>query len=94
MWQKHLKVFPKNKLHCSNLGADALHIAIKDYETKKEKKAIPEHDKNEPHTSHGGETCYCPYCDTELESGETYCKSCQLSSIEDHRSSKQKEGDK
>jgi nitrogen fixation NifU-like protein len=27
-----LQGLPKNKLHCSNLGADALHIAIKNYE--------------------------------------------------------------
>jgi len=26
---------PKEKMHCSNLGADALALAIKDYETKK-----------------------------------------------------------
>ncbi len=26
---------PKNKLHCSNLGADALQMAIKDYENRK-----------------------------------------------------------
>jgi nitrogen fixation NifU-like protein len=25
---------PKNKLHCSNLGADALHRAIEDYESR------------------------------------------------------------
>jgi nitrogen fixation protein NifU and related proteins len=25
---------PKNKMHCSNLGADALHEAIKDYQKK------------------------------------------------------------
>ena len=25
---------PKNKLHCSNLGADALHKAMEDYESK------------------------------------------------------------
>jgi nitrogen fixation NifU-like protein len=29
---------PKNKLHCSNLGADALHKAIEDYLKKKSKK--------------------------------------------------------
>ena len=28
---------PKNKLHCSNLGADALHAAIKDYMKKQVK---------------------------------------------------------
>jgi len=26
---------PKEKMHCSSLGADALVLAIKDYETKK-----------------------------------------------------------
>ncbi|TET44898.1 Fe-S cluster assembly scaffold protein NifU [Candidatus Aerophobetes bacterium] len=28
---------PKNKLHCSNLGADALHKAIEDYRNRKER---------------------------------------------------------
>lgn len=27
---------PKNKLHCSNLGADALHIAIEDYRNRQQ----------------------------------------------------------
>ena len=80
-----LEGLPKNKLHCSNLGADALHLAIKNYESKKEKKTVTEQERNEHHPSHGGERCYCPYCDTELESGETYCKACQLSTIADHR---------
>jgi threonine synthase len=30
-----LEGLPKTKLHCSNLGADALHKAIEDYESKK-----------------------------------------------------------
>ena len=34
---KELGGLPKNKLHCSNLGADALHKAIEDY-LKKNKK--------------------------------------------------------
>ncbi len=29
---------PKNKMHCSNLGADALHAAIKDYLKKQQDK--------------------------------------------------------
>lgn len=29
---------PKNKLHCSNLGADALHKAIEDYQEKQKNK--------------------------------------------------------
>ena len=31
-----LEGLPKNKMHCSNLGADALHKAIEDYEAKAE----------------------------------------------------------
>lgn len=30
-----LEGLPPNKMHCSNLGADALHKAIEDYESKK-----------------------------------------------------------
>jgi len=36
---------PKNKLHCSNLGADALRKAIEDYLKKKGKK-LPKEEKN------------------------------------------------
>ena len=36
---------PKNKLHCSNLGADALHKAIEDYLKKKGKK-LPKEEKS------------------------------------------------
>ncbi len=34
---EELDSLPKNKLHCSNLGADALHNAINDYLQKNEK---------------------------------------------------------
>ena len=32
---KELEGLPKNKFHCSNLGAQALHKAIEDYQNKK-----------------------------------------------------------
>ncbi|RJP30032.1 MAG: Fe-S cluster assembly scaffold protein NifU [Actinobacteria bacterium] len=32
---KELGGLPKQKMHCSNLGADALHLAIEDYRSKK-----------------------------------------------------------
>lgn len=77
---KALEGLPKNKLHCSNLGADALHLAIKDYEDKKEGKPPSEVKRKEVHlpTHSHEEKCYCPYCDTELSEGETACKSCRL----------------
>jgi nitrogen fixation NifU-like protein len=73
-----LEGLPKNKLHCSNLGADALHQAIKNYEDRKAGKATAEPKRKEKHKHEGGEACYCPYCDAEVEEGATHCKSCQL----------------
>ncbi len=35
MVAEQLGGLPKNKMHCSNLGADALHQAIEDYQKKK-----------------------------------------------------------
>ena len=73
-----LEGLPKNKLHCSNLGADALHMAIKDYEKRKSGKAQAEPKRKEAHEHTHGEKCYCPYCDAEIPQGETACASCQL----------------
>jgi nitrogen fixation NifU-like protein len=39
MVASELDGLPKNKLHCSNLGADALHKAIEDYKEKQIKAA-------------------------------------------------------
>jgi nitrogen fixation protein NifU and related proteins len=72
-----LKGLPKNKLHCSNLGADALHQAIKDYEDKKAGRVKPEPLRFEIYKHAQSEKCYCPYCDAELEAGAPFCKACQ-----------------
>jgi nitrogen fixation NifU-like protein len=81
---KALEGLPKNKLHCSNLGADALHMAIKDYENRKAGISRPEAQRKEPHEHDHGERCYCPYCDAELSEGVTFCKACQTDLNEDH----------
>ncbi len=66
---------PKNKLHCSNLGADALHKAIENYQ--KRKKAEVEK-KEAKAKSVDKEKCYCPYCEGPLEGLEDSCKQCEI----------------
>jgi nitrogen fixation NifU-like protein len=72
-----LEGLPKNKLHCSNLGADALHLAIKDYEDKKAGKPKEEPKRKDRHEHTHAESCYCPYCDAEIDEGVKFCKSCK-----------------
>ncbi len=68
-----LEGLPKNKLHCSNLGAQALHEAIKDYWSKhKQKQETAQTDvQDKAHT--------CPYCDKEIaEASFPYCEACSV----------------
>jgi nitrogen fixation NifU-like protein len=55
---------PKNKMHCSNLGADALRKAIENYQERQ--KAKEDHAKV-PEKSEDKESCYCPYCEGPIE---------------------------
>jgi nitrogen fixation NifU-like protein len=74
-----LEGLPKNKLHCSNLGADALQIAIKDYENRRAGKAgnIPSlKNAGHVHDHVEGGKCYCPYCDAEVPDEAEYCTNC------------------
>ncbi len=75
---------PKNKLHCSNLGADALHMAIRDYEDRKAGVTRAKPKRKEEHEHSHGERCYCPYCDIELAENSTFCDACQSSLEEEH----------
>ncbi len=61
-----LQGLPKQKLHCSNLGADALHKAIEDYRAKKLGIKKPLEKK----------TCHCPFCEIENPADIPYCKIC------------------
>jgi nitrogen fixation NifU-like protein len=81
---KALEGLPKNKLHCSNLGADALQLAIKDYEDRKSGKKKPEPIRVDKHEHADGQQCYCPYCDIELDDGASFCEACQSSLEEEH----------
>jgi len=72
---------PKNKLHCSNLGADALHAAIRDYLSKKRLK-----EKHCPFCDIPieGELCKvckkefkkCPNCGKLIQKEEKKCPHC------------------
>ena len=73
---KALGGLPKNKLHCSNLGADALHSAIVDYYRKKEGKIPKELKRRTPYLGKEDDACYCPYCDMELTGEAPYCYQC------------------
>jgi nitrogen fixation NifU-like protein len=69
-----LEGLPKQKLHCSNLGADALHKAIEDYKMKKEGKDY----KPAPRK------CYCPFCDVENPEEAEFCTGCGKGLHDEH----------
>ena len=61
-----LEGLPKQKLHCSNLGADALRKAIEHYQIKKAGLIPPAEARK----------CYCPVCDLENPMEAEYCTGC------------------
>jgi len=71
---------PKNKLHCSNLGADALHAAIEDYRKRQEstKKGEPAGQVPPPESKEEHEECFCPYCEGPIEGLDEFCHSCEV----------------
>jgi len=73
-----LEGLPKNKLHCSNLGADALHQAIMNYYERRGRRPTlrkRRREKVEPLEKPEGH-CYCPYCDVELTEEAPTCTLC------------------
>jgi len=81
---KALEGLPKNKLHCSNLGADALQMAIENYEDRKAGKPTPEPIRKDQYEHSHGDKCYCPYCDIEISDGVNFCEACQTDLEEEH----------
>jgi nitrogen fixation NifU-like protein len=69
-----LEGLPKQKMHCSNLGADALRKAIQDYQAKKSG-VFPMAEVKK---------CYCPVCDLEQPMEAEYCTGCGKELPDEH----------
>jgi nitrogen fixation NifU-like protein len=66
---------PANKMHCSNLGADALRKALEDYEAKQGSAEPVAAVAAEPaHAAVG--PCVCPYCSHEEPAPFPVCAGC------------------
>jgi len=68
---------PKNKMHCSNLGADALHKAIEEYQRKQGRPVEIKAGLEEKQNIESGEL-RCPYCDSVLPEMAELCSRCQI----------------
>jgi nitrogen fixation NifU-like protein len=69
---------PTNKLHCSNLGADALHAAIQDYYRQNGRPSREGSDagKGDSGREKAKESCRCPYCNVEVPTDSPICGGC------------------
>jgi len=67
---------PKNELHCANLGADALHMAIIDYYNRIAGKQKDASKEKVDYIGKRKGRCYCPYCDSVLINEALFCSKC------------------
>lgn len=75
MVAEELEGLPTNKMHCSNLGADALHEAIRDYRDKKPEPR-PEEELKMPERV---EEERCVFCDQPVTDEKIpYCEKCRV----------------
>lgn len=70
---KALGGLPEKKVHCSNLGADALHKAIENYKAKQKGK-VREADRKMVKDKE----FMCPKCDDSISDSELFCRRCHI----------------
>ena len=75
MVAEELGGLPTRKMHCSNLGADALRGAIEDYRERL-RSGAPAAAARTP--AHEGKPLICPYCDQNIEGSVPFCKKCRI----------------
>ena len=68
---------PKNKMHCSNLGADALHKAIESYQARLQAPGAASRPAEVAQPAHKTDEG-CPYCDGPVEGEKIFCGKCQV----------------
>jgi nitrogen fixation NifU-like protein len=82
---KALEGLPKNKLHCSNLGADALHLAIKNYEDGVAGITRPDESHKEVPPAFGRwQMLLSPTAMLRSRKDITFCEACQSDLEEEH----------
>ncbi len=72
---------PKNELHCSHLGPEALHKAIMNYYDRQAGRVRKERGAKNEHVHTMDTRCRCPYCEHEVLSGAPVCANCGKSTV-------------
>jgi nitrogen fixation NifU-like protein len=86
MVAEELDGLPPNKMHCSNLGADALHKAVENYRHKiEEQEKLPEVPAAGEEKA---EACSCPFCSSQVPAEGSECKPCGVEYVSCHGCSK------
>ncbi len=67
---------PKNELHCSHLGAEALHKAIMNYYDRQAGRTRKMRGGKDEHVHVKDEHCFCPYCEHEVSGESLVCINC------------------